>query len=254
MGTTRPSSTAPSMSSPSRYHDSRLSSVTVRAVTIFDGRAITVIEGRRRRRVRGPAGRRAGARSVAARSYPGDRLDGSGLGPRLRVGLEVELLIELAQLAPGGEGEEIAGHDREHAQVPRRMLGEGSHQLGRHEVRVAGLVEGLTEPVEQLLRGQVVEVESHADTAGNGEQGLASKLLDEPAVTDEDTEEGADLAVEVAEAALRAHHDPDLHVGQGGEVMCEEAQGGRLAGAGITRDEGEASLAHLVFHAPAEVV
>jgi len=62
------------------------------------------------------------------------------------------------------------------------------------------------------------------------------------------------LAIEVAEAALRAHHDTDLHVGQGGEVMREQAQGHGLACAGIAGDESEAAIAHLMLHAPAEVI
>ena len=171
------------------------------------------------------------------------------------------------------------------AQVPRRMLGEGRHEFGRHELRVAGRVERVSQPVEQFRRGQIVQGEADADAAGDGSMVSRAKALDEPVVAGEDdgedgarvevgrgqdaqfgedrvghllrfvdeqdgakaggldvgqpllaqrleagpavvrrerdAEEAADLAIEIAQAALRSQQDADLDVGQRGEVMGE---------------------------------
>jgi len=50
----------------------------------------------------------------------------------------------------------------------------------------------MAKPVEQFLRRQIVEAESHPDAGWRWQQGFASKLLDEPAVAREDDgEDGA---------------------------------------------------------------
>jgi len=85
---------------------------------------------------------------------------------------------------------------------------------------------------------------------------FAEGLESGPAIMgcEDDSAEGADLAIEIAEAALRARQDADLDVGKGLKVMSEQAEGSGLAGAGVSGDECEASLSYLMLHAPAEVL
>jgi hypothetical protein len=69
-----------------------------------------------------------------------------------------------------------------------------------------------------------------------------------------DTEELAELAVEVRDRALGPGQHPDLDVAQIGQVAGQDPQRHGLAGAGIASDQGEAALAHLVLYPPAEVL
>ena len=67
-------------------------------------------------------------------------------------------------------------------------------------------------------------------------------------------EDIAHFAIEVRPAALGTAQCADDDIGQGLQVSREQPQGDRLAGAGFSTDEGEASVAHLLFDAPAKVL
>ena len=174
------------------------------------------------------------------------------------------------------------------------------------------------EPLEQLLWGEVVEVEADADAGGDGQELVAAKLLCEPGVTAQDdgedgarvevgrgedaqlgedgrgiswasstsrtgtvacgldvgepllaqgleagpavvgseghAEELAQLAVEVGDGALWPGEHAHLDVPEAAQVAGEDSQGDRLAGAGVSGDQGEATFADQALHAPAEVL
>jgi hypothetical protein len=69
-----------------------------------------------------------------------------------------------------------------------------------------------------------------------------------------DAEELAELAIEVGHSALGPGQLPELDVGEVAEFVGEQSQGHRLAGTGLSGNESETALAHLVLDAPAEVV
>jgi hypothetical protein len=104
----------------------------------------------------------------------------------LGIGLEVELLVELSEFFAGSEGEELAGHDGEDPEISGGVFDESGHEFCGHEVGVSGLVEDMVEPVEEFFGGEVVEAESDSDATGDGEEFLATELLDEAAITGED--------------------------------------------------------------------
>jgi hypothetical protein len=56
------------------------------------------------------------------------------------------------------------------------------------------------------------------------------------------TEELAELAIEVRDAALGVLDGPDRHVGQGGEVLSRQPEHHALAGAWIAADEDKTAL------------
>ena len=85
-----------------------------------------------------------------------------------------------------------------------------------------------------------------------GAQGLEAG----PAVVDgeRDAEEVAELAVEVAGAALGVLDGADDDVGQGAEPLGEQAQDDALAGAGVAGDHGEAAVGDAELDAAEEGV
>jgi hypothetical protein len=72
---------------------------------------------------------------------------------------------------------------------------------------------------------------------------------------DGDAEQVAELAVKVAQVALRVMDDADGEVGQAREALGEHPHDDALAGAWIAMHQGEASLSQMsLFDAPAEVL
>ncbi len=69
-----------------------------------------------------------------------------------------------------------------------------------------------------------------------------------------DAEEVAELAVEVAEVGLRAGDHADGQVALLRQMLGEDAQSGRLAGAGGAGDEGDAAFRCELPNPPAEAV
>ena len=98
-----------------------------------------------------------------ANGFP--RCLGSGRGGEE---LEVELLIDLWVLVAGRHGEQLVSHGGKHAEVAGGMLREGDHHLRCHELRAAGLLKDMTEPLEQVVGGQVIEGEPDAQARGDG--------------------------------------------------------------------------------------
>ena len=86
-------------------------------------------------------GRRAGPEAgviAGAGSPPWSRLAG-GHG----AGLEEQRLVDLSGVTLGGDGEQLAGHDHQGAQIALGMIAEGSDHLRGHQGRGAGLLQGM---------------------------------------------------------------------------------------------------------------
>jgi hypothetical protein len=140
---------------------------------------------------------------------------GFELGSGLRgEDFEVELLIDLAELAMDGEGEQLVAEGSEDAQIASRVLGEGGLDLRGQQVRIAGLGQGMLEPVEQLFGREVVERQADADAAGDGQQLVAAELL--------------------SEAGIAAEHDGEnrarIELGGGEDAQLGEDRGRHLLG------------------------
>jgi hypothetical protein len=126
--------------------------------------------------------RRAGARPRQAAGSPAPTLRGLRLFGR-REDFEVELLVELLHLALRAGGEEFASHRHQRAVVAGGVLDQHRHQLGRHQLRVAGLHQHMTQRVEHLIGSGSLEGEPHAHPAAQREKFLGAQPLDESAIT-----------------------------------------------------------------------
>ncbi len=132
---------------------------------------------------------------------------------------------------------------------------DGVEQAARIEVG-AGQDAQLTQHLgAHLLRLVDQQHRTHQGRLDVGLPLLTQGLEAAPAVAlrERHAEKVAQLAVEVGDAALRMADHTDGDVAQAREPVGQDAQGHRLAGAGRTGDEGEATLAHLAFETEAEV-
>ena len=119
-----------------------------------------------------------------------------GLGDRRRgAGLEEQLLVDLAGLALGGDGEQLAGDGHQRTRIALGVIGEGGDQLGRHQLDGAGLVQGVLQQLVQLLGRGAFEREAHAHAAGERQQLLGAQAFEQAAVAGEHDGQ-QDMAVE----------------------------------------------------------
>jgi hypothetical protein len=135
----------------------------------------------------------------------------------------------------------IAGKHDSQQDVAVEAGGREQPQLGEHS--------------RQHLLGLVDD--QHGSRQGGVDMGLpalAQHLGAGPSVVrgELDSEQVAHLAIEVDEAGLGPAEDADLDVALSCEPLGENTQRDRLAGAGRTGDEGEATLADELLDAPAE--
>jgi len=70
---------------------------------------------------------------------------------------EVELLVELGEIALSGHREQFGGHGGEHAVVASGVIAQGLSQLWRHEARVAGSPEQVGEAGGEFVAVQISE-------------------------------------------------------------------------------------------------
>jgi hypothetical protein len=75
--------------------------------------------------------------------------------------LDEELLIDLGKLSCDCGHEQLFGHGVEESQVSGGVLGKGPSQGIVHELRGAGLVEGVLDVVEELVLGERLKGEAH---------------------------------------------------------------------------------------------
>ena len=166
---------------------------------VFDQPAVLRGLDRRGRARVAPAAGVIGAASAGSRRPLAGAAD-AGRGEDL----EIELFVELRQLALGGDGEEVAGHGGEHAVIAEGVLAERGHELGGHEAGVAGGVEQMRQAGAQLLPTGVLQGQAAADAAAEGPQVLAPEEVGQAAVAGQhDAEQGARVEV-------RAGQQPQL--------------------------------------------
>ena len=109
-----------------------------------------------------------------------------GVGNRSGEGVQEQLLIKVIEITVSGDGQQLTGHVEQGAIVAGGVVAQGSAEFSGHELRRAGLGEGVAEAGEQFLGTGARQGEADPDTAVQRQQFLCLQALAEAAVTGQD--------------------------------------------------------------------